>query len=84
MKRKNELDAQPPTLERPKPPFVAFGLKKRDGKWHAIAVRIRGREVVEERVLDSHAWLEVAEDTATKASYDFNHFELDPFREVVP
>lgn len=73
---------KPPEEPRPKPAVTLFGVVRREKAWHALAVRIRGRDVVEERVLESSEHLDVAEDVVARAAFDWAHHEIDPLKEV--
>lgn len=66
---------------KPKPVVISFAMLKKDGKWHGLALKSQGREVVDEKLLDSDEYRLIAQDAVDKASHAFWLHGLSPFDE---
>lgn len=64
---------------KPKPVVISFAMLKKDGKWHGLALKSQGRDVVEEKLLDSDEYRLIAQDAVDKASQAFWLHGLSPF-----
>lgn len=71
---------------KPKPPVTAFALISKMDRgfrvWHAVALRIQGREVVDEKVMETDDSLQVAADVMERRMFEFTRYNVDPFAEV--
>lgn len=71
---------------KPKSPVTAFALvSKMDNGfrvWHAMALKIQGREVIDERVMESDDSLQVAADVMERRLFEFTRYNVDPFAEA--
>lgn len=64
---------------KPLPTFIGFAVLFLEKKWHAVAMKIKGSNVVDKRLLESSEWKEAAIDKAEIALKEHAFFELDPF-----
>lgn len=71
-------------------PLIAFTVESRTEtrgglktvQHYALALKLVGRQVVDERVLDTDDSLHVLDPVVERAFYDYIHFSVDPFSEV--
>lgn len=71
----------PAPAAKPLPEVIAFTMLKRDGQWHAIALKIQGRAVLDELIVDSSAYQSGAMDVLELATKDAFLFNVDVFEE---
>ena len=57
---KAEVLAPPPDPKAAHPEVTSFAVIRRDKRWHCVATKSKGREIVDERVLGSFDWQDAA------------------------